>query len=143
MMSEAGSALLLVIGAAFALIAAVGIVRMPDLFTRIQTATKASTLGVGCMLLAAAVHFGELGIAARALATMAFIFLTAPVAAHMIGRAAYFVGVPLWNRTIIDELRGHYDPRTHKLIVRPPHRASHKAHLGKGVKRNPEEDRDR
>ena len=44
-----------------------------------------------------------------------FVFLTAPVAAHMIARASYFVGVPLWEGTIIDELRGHYDRRTHRL----------------------------
>jgi monovalent cation:H+ antiporter-2, CPA2 family len=62
-----------------------------------------------------AVHFGELGVATRAVATVIFVFLTAPVAAHMIARASYFVGVPLWEGTIIDELRGHYDQRTHRL----------------------------
>jgi len=142
-MSDMISALFLVIGAAFMLLAAVGVVRMPDLFTRMQTTTKSATLGAGCTLLAAAVYFGDLSITARALAVITFLFLTAPVAAHMIARAAYFIGVPLWNRTIIDELRGHYDLRTHKLIGHPPHRSNHKAHLGKEVKQNPAEDRDR
>ena len=103
------------IGATFALLAAAGVVRMPDLFTRIQAATKASTLGIGCIVVAVAVHFGELGITTRALAIIVFVFLTAPVAAHMIARAAYFVGVPLWEETVIDELHGQYDRRTHKL----------------------------
>ena len=60
-------------------------------------------------------HFGELAITTRPLAIVIFVFLTAPVAAHMIARASYFVGVPLWEGTIIDELRGHYDRRTHRL----------------------------
>lgn len=114
-MNESVSSALMIIGAAFALLASAGVVRMPDLFTRMQAATKASTLGISCVVLAVAVHFGELGITTRALATIIFIFLTAPVAAHMIARAAYFVGVPLWEQTIIDELHGHYDRRTHKL----------------------------
>lgn len=119
-MNETLSAALMIIGAAFALLAGVGVVRMPDLFTRMQAATKASTLGMSCMVLAVAVHFGELGITTRALATMSFVFLTAPVAAHMIARAAYFVGVPLWEGTMIDELRGHYDRRTHRLLSDAP-----------------------
>jgi CPA2 family monovalent cation:H+ antiporter-2 len=114
-MSETLSSALMLIGATFALLAGAGVVRMPDLFTRMQAATKASTLGIGCIILAVAVHFGELGITTRALATIIFVVLTAPVAAHMIARAAYFVGVPLWDGTIIDELHGHYDRRTHKL----------------------------
>jgi CPA2 family monovalent cation:H+ antiporter-2 len=114
-MNELLSSALLVIGASFALLAGAGVVRMPDLFTRMQAATKASTLGIGSIVLAVAIHFGELGITTRALTVIIFVFLTAPVAAHMIARAAYFVGVPLWERTIIDELHGHYDRRTHKL----------------------------
>jgi len=114
-MNEILSSVLMLIGATFALLAGAGVVRMPDLFTRMQAATKASTLGIGCIILAVAVHFGELGITTRALATIIFVILTAPVAAHMIARAAYFVGVPLWDGTIIDELHGHYDRRTHKL----------------------------
>jgi multicomponent Na+:H+ antiporter subunit G len=109
---------LLVVGATFMLLAAVGVVRLPDLFTRMQSTSKAATLGVGCVLLAAALHFGELGAATRALAVIVFVFLTAPVAAHMIGRAAYFVGVPLWEGTIQDELRGRYHPSTHELSGR-------------------------
>jgi monovalent cation/proton antiporter MnhG/PhaG subunit len=114
-MSEIVSSALMITGAAFALLAGAGLLRMPDLFTRMQAATKASTLGIGCIVLAVAVHFGELSITTRALAVAAFVFLTAPVAAHMIARAAYFVGVPLWEGTIVDELRGQYDRRNHTL----------------------------
>ncbi len=112
-MSEILCAILLLIGATFLLLAAVGEVRMPDLFTRMQPATKAATLGIACMLLADAVYFGRIAVTTRALATIAFFFLTAPVTAHLVGRASYFVGVPLWKGTVIDELRGKYDPITH------------------------------
>ncbi len=65
-------ALLLVVGAAFLLLAAIGVIRMPDLFSRMSAATKAATLGVSCLLLAAALHFGQLGVTTRALAAIAF-----------------------------------------------------------------------
>ncbi|HET9529552.1 MAG TPA: monovalent cation/H(+) antiporter subunit G [Blastocatellia bacterium] len=114
-MSEAVTVALMIIGALFLLLAGVGVIRMPDLFMRMQAATKASTLGVGCTLVAVMVYFGSFGVAIRALLVIAFLLLTAPVAAHMIGRAAYFVGVPLWEGTIRDELRGRYDAGTHTL----------------------------
>lgn len=114
-MSEVMQNVLLLTGCGFLLLAAVGIVRMPDLFTRMQTAAKGATLGISCILIAVALGMDDFGVAVRALLAVAFFFLTAPVAAHMIGRAAYFVGVPLWRGTIVDELKGHYDKRTHIL----------------------------
>ncbi len=112
-MNDILCAVLIVTGSAFMLVAGLGVVRMPDLFMRMQAATKAATLGAGCMLLAVAVHFGDLMIVTRALLVIAFIFLTAPVAAHTIARAAYSVGTPLWEGTLADELRGR--PRTDRL----------------------------
>lgn len=114
-MSEWILTALMITGAAFLLLASIGIIRMPDLYSRIQAATKAATLGVGCIILAMAIHFVDLGITVRALLVIAFLFMTQPVAAHVIGRAAYFVGVPLWENTIMDELRGKYDASTHEL----------------------------
>lgn len=114
-MIETVAAVLMIIGSSFMLLGAIGVARMPDLFTRMQSTTKASTLGIGCMFAAAAVHFGTLEVAIRALAVIIFVFLTQPIGAHMISRAAYFVGVPLWEGTRRDELRGRYDPRTHVL----------------------------
>ena len=114
-MNEFAETALLITGAAFLLLAAIGVTRMPDLFTRMQCATKAATLGISCIFLSVALSMGDFGVAIRAVLTIAFFFLTAPVAAHMIGRAAYLVGVPLWKGTIVDELSGHYDRRTHTL----------------------------
>lgn len=118
-MTEIISNILMLIGAIFFLLAAVGVLRMPDLFTRMQPATKGTTLGIACTLLAVAVHFGDSGVTARALAAIAFFFVTTPVTAHLIGRASYFVGVPLWKGTVMDELRGRYNPITHQLDDSP------------------------
>jgi multicomponent Na+:H+ antiporter subunit G len=123
-MNEFAYLALLLIGAVFLLTASIGVFRMPDLFTRMQTATKAATLGISCVFLAVALYMNDFAVTIRALLTIAFFFLTAPVAAHMIGRAAYFIGVPLWQGTIVDELSGHYDRRTHTLTGAPPAAAS-------------------
>lgn len=114
-MTEFVSGALMLMGALFVLIAGIGLVRMPDLFLRMSAVAKAGTLGVGSILLAVALASAELGPASRAIATIVFVALTTPVAAHMLARAAYFVGVPLWEGTHTDELRGHYDKETHVL----------------------------
>jgi multicomponent Na+:H+ antiporter subunit G len=105
----------LMIGAVLMLIAALGLVRMPDLLTRMHATTKAGALGSGLMVLAVAFHFGQTDIVARAVAVVIFIILTAPIAAHAIGRASYFVGVPLWEGTVKDELKNRYDAKRHVL----------------------------
>jgi multicomponent Na+:H+ antiporter subunit G len=106
-------------GATLMLLAAVGVVRMPELFSRMQAATKASVLGTGCTLLAVAVYYADLAIATRVILIMLFLLLTAPISAHMLGRAAYFVGLPLWEGTTLDELRGRYNQQTHALESGP------------------------
>lgn len=116
MTNELVSDVLMLVGATFLLLAALGVLRMPDLFTRMQSVSKASTLGIACVLLALAFHFPGISVNIRVLATISFFFLTAPVTAHLIGRASYFVGVPLWEGTVIDELRGRLNP----LARRPP-----------------------
>lgn len=104
-MKEPIVAVLLLLGAALGFMGALGLVRLPDLYTRMQAATKAGTLG-SCLLAAGvAVHFGTAGVTARVLLIVFFILLTAPVAAQVIARAAYAVGVPLWTGTWLDERR--------------------------------------
>ena len=107
-MSELLISALMVGGAFFMFIAGLGILRMPDIFMRMSCSTKAGTIGVGTLLLALAIFFADFGVAARALATLGFILLTAPVSSHRIARIAYLVGVPLWHKTIKDELKGVY-----------------------------------
>ncbi len=117
-MREVVVTLLMLSGAVFMLLAGAGILRMPDLFLRISATSKAGTLGVGLILLGAAIHFNEFGIYTRAIAIIVFMLLTAPVAAHMIGRAAYFDGAPLWQGTVRDDLRGHYYRSDHTLAAK-------------------------
>lgn len=102
-------------GALLMLLASLGILRLPDLLTRMHATTKAAALGVILIMLAVGMHFAEVGVAARAFAIVVFILMTAPVAAHVIGRAGYFVGSKLWSGTVKDELRPNYDPLTHEL----------------------------
>lgn len=103
-MSEQISAGLLLLGSAFMLLAGIGVLRLPDLFMRLQAGTKASTLGIACILLGAAVHFQDIAVTVRAVLVIGFFCMTAPVGAHMIARAAYAAGVPLWEGSITDEL---------------------------------------
>lgn len=91
------TALLAVIGSLFCLIAAVGVVRMPDLFLRMHGATKAGTLGSGLILFAVALAAADLEVTIKALATILFLMVSAPVAAHLIGRAAWRRGVSMWR----------------------------------------------
>lgn len=114
-MKELFSAVLIIIGSSFIFISALGLLRMPDIYMRMSATTKAATLGVGFVLAGTALHFMDVGIISRAIITIIFLLLTAPIAAHMIGRAAYFNGVPLWHKTKIDQLKGKYNSETHEL----------------------------
>lgn len=106
---------LLILGALLMLLAAIGIVRLPDLPTRMHATTKSGALGTSVIMVGVGMAFMEPVIWARVAAIIAFIVVTAPVAAHVIGRAGYFVGVPLWEGTVKDELQRNYDPETHRL----------------------------
>lgn len=106
-MSDVLTGILMLIGSIFCLVAAVGIVRLPDPLTRMHAATKAGTLGAGLLLLAEAVFYRQLGVSLRAATVIALLLLTAPVAAHLVGRSSYRSGVSLSDRTWIDELEEH------------------------------------
>lgn len=109
-MSELATVVAMILGSVLMLLSGVGILRMPDVYMRLQVASKASSLGAGLLMLAVAVYFAELGVIVRSVLVVAFIFLTTPVSAHLLGRAAYLTGVPLWEATGHDALEGAYDP---------------------------------
>ena len=127
---------LMFLGAFFMFVAAIGMLRLPDLFMRLSATTKASTLGACSLLLGTAVYFKDNGITGRIAAIIAFIVMTAPVAAHMIGRAAYFSNAPLWKGTIVDELRGRYDTEGH--ILRDPAEEGGEPDQGSGAQQETE-----
>ena len=114
-MNDGIASVVVLVGVALALLSAVGILRMPDVYIRLQVVSKASSLGIGLLMLGVAAHFGELGVVVRALLVVAFIFLTTPVSAHLVGRAAYLTGVALAPGTRPDELAGRYDPASGAL----------------------------
>ena len=112
-MTDVATGMLWIAGSAFAFLAALGVVRMPDVFTRMQASTKASTLGLGCLLIGAALQLADLASIIRVLSIGAFILLTTPVSAHVIARASYRADVPLWDGTVLDERRGAKEDTPH------------------------------
>jgi len=104
------AAALLIIGTLFCLVAAVGMIRLPDTLIRMHAATKAGTLGAGFILVAEAVAAGDLGTTLKVIAVIVFLLLTAPVGAHLIGRAAYHRSIRLYDKTWIDELGDRLPP---------------------------------
>ena len=112
-MSEILVIILVTIGSLSTLVAAVGILRMPDFYMRLSVTVKASTVGVGLILIAAAIYFNSSDTTNRSLAIVLFLLLTAPVAGHLIGKAAYVVKTKQWEHNKMDELEGMYDEDHH------------------------------
>ena len=95
--------LLLIAGGVFSTLAAVGIVVMSDVYTRMQAASKAVTLGATSVALAAAVHFQDPAVTARCVLVAVFLVVTVPATSHLIARAAYRAGEPCAPETVVDE----------------------------------------
>lgn len=98
--------LLLLSGALLCLFAAVGVLRLPDFFMRMHAATKAGVAGSGLLLLGVAALDGTAATWVKAVLAVLFLLFTTPVAGHLIGRAGYLSGVPLWRGTREDALDG-------------------------------------
>jgi multicomponent Na+:H+ antiporter subunit G len=98
------AAVLVLLGSLFALVGAIGLVRLPDVYARSHAASKAGTIGSGLAMLAIAVSAPEIYVATRAIAGLLFFLLTAPVAAHLLMRAAYIAGYPMWSGAIADAM---------------------------------------
>ena len=103
--------LLVLVGAFFVLVGSVGLVRLPDFFTRLHAPTKATTLGLGCLLLASigwVSRNGELSLH-EVLITL-FLFLTAPVSAHLLAKAAFHSGLKPWSESAPDSAAEKNEP---------------------------------
>ena len=96
------AATLVIGGAGGARTAAIGLLRLPDFYTRMHAASKAGTLGSCVMLIALAVYADDLAVTARALGGVVFFLLTAPVSAHLLAKAAHVSGLRLWNMSVLD-----------------------------------------
>ncbi|MBD1382591.1 monovalent cation/H(+) antiporter subunit G [Metabacillus arenae] len=103
-------------GALLSLIAAFGVLRLPDAYTRNHAASKSATLGVISILLGVFLYFliieGQTN--SRIILGIIFVFLTSPVAGHLISRAAYNKGVPLWKGSVQDDLKHHREKTNQK-----------------------------
>ena len=98
---------LMFVGLVFCLIASIGLVRMPDLYNRMQAATKAGTLGVAMDVIGVALKFATSTVLLEATLIITFFFATAPIASHLVARAAYGIGIRLDERTNRDDLASY------------------------------------
>lgn len=107
--------ILIIIGVLLNLAAALGVIRLPDVYTRNHAASKASTLGIMTILLATFLYFYFISghFNSRILLGIVFFFITNPIAGHLIGRAAYNSGVELWKESVQDDLKR--DNRTKRV----------------------------
>lgn len=96
-------------GALFMLLASLGLIRLPDIYTRMHAATKAPTLGLFLMLVSLCLYFTSFFTIINSVFTILFLFLTIPVASHMIARAAHRIGTPKWKATVRDDLENARD----------------------------------
>ncbi|MCF8161088.1 MAG: Na+/H+ antiporter subunit G [Polaromonas sp.] len=86
---------LVLVGAAFTLIGSLSLVRFKDFYTRLHGPTKASTLGVGCLLVASSIYFSVTGeaLSLHEILVTLFLFITAPISAHLLAKAALHLGL--------------------------------------------------
>jgi multicomponent Na+:H+ antiporter subunit G len=98
--------MLLLFGAIFLLGGAVGILRFPDTYCRMHALGKGTTMGIICMMLAAFIYFAWSGVAIciKSLLCLVFIAISAPIGSHMIAKASYHYGIPLWKGSVRDDL---------------------------------------
>ncbi|WP_445476108.1 monovalent cation/H(+) antiporter subunit G [Methanococcoides methylutens] len=100
---DVASTILLLIGVFFVFLGMLGLLRLPDVYNRLHATTKIGTLGVVSVMMSILLKVGFSPIGVKAITVAFFVFLTAPIAAHMIGRAAHRHGVGLCKGSVIDE----------------------------------------
>ncbi|MGM0650167.1 MAG: monovalent cation/H(+) antiporter subunit G [Bacteroidota bacterium] len=94
----------LIIGTVFIFVATIGLLKMPDVYLRMSASTIAGTLGVACILIAVAFHYGSLRMGLHVLGVIIFLLLTVPIGAHIIGRTSHKIGLKMWDKTVWDDL---------------------------------------
>ncbi len=100
---ELVGAIITLLGAFVLLIASIGLIRMPDVYNRLQVGTKASTLGTILSLIG--LVFIMPGWSGKLILLIFFIMMTNPVSSHVLARAAYFIKIPFTSRTVVDKLK--------------------------------------
>jgi multicomponent Na+:H+ antiporter subunit G len=109
-MSDVVGYVLIAVGILFNIFGCIGLVRFPDVYNRLQAATKCVTLGTVLLLVGVALANGTGAMAAKAIICAVFILVTSPTAAHAIAKGAYASGVPLWEETVVDKYAEQVKP---------------------------------
>ena len=102
-MSDLLGMILVTVGVIFNLLGCIGLVRLPDVYNRLQAATKCVTLGACLILLGAVIMADSAPTAMKGLLCMAFVLITSPTGAHALARAAHRSGVALWPGSVVDQ----------------------------------------
>ena len=112
-------------------ISAIGMIRLPDFYLRMSAITKAATLGLALLLIGLSIHFNNLELSIKSLIIISLVFLTSPVGAHAIARAAYKQGTEFWDGAVIDELKQWSDQKKmiEKQLLVTPDDAKHLGQL--------------
>jgi multicomponent Na+:H+ antiporter subunit G len=97
-------AILIIAGSLFMLVAALGIVKLQDVYMRMHAITKASSLSIVLFLLAVIVHIPTLSVILGSVAVMVFIISTAPIASHMIARVSQIIGIPMAKGAVMNAI---------------------------------------
>ncbi|HDZ35410.1 MAG TPA: Na+/H+ antiporter subunit G [Thermococcus sp.] len=116
---------LVLIGTFFYLLSALGLIRMPDVYNRMQTSTKSATLGslgvmVGVGIWALGTDFGSAAWLTKSIVIAVFLLLTNPISAHALIRAAYKSGIPLWEGSVVDKYREHLEAKERGEVEEAP-----------------------
>jgi multicomponent Na+:H+ antiporter subunit G len=101
-MSNVIGYILITLGVFFNISGCIGLVRLPDVYNRLQASTKCVTLGTILLLCGVAVCSGSTPMAIKAIICAVFILVTSPTAAHAIAKGAYAAGVKLWEQSVVD-----------------------------------------
>ena len=102
-MNETLGMIIIVIGVLFNTFGCIGLVRLPDVYNRLQAATKCVTLGTCGIMFGIFIYSGFTSLGIKALVAIPFIFLTSPTAAHALARGAHLFGVKLWPKSVCDK----------------------------------------
>jgi multicomponent Na+:H+ antiporter subunit G len=104
-MSETVSLVFIGIGVAFDFFGCLGLIRLPDVYNRLQASTKCVTLGTWSILFGVFIRYGFTGVGVKALFCIPLIFFAATVAAHALMRGAYIFGIKMWDKSVTDDYK--------------------------------------
>ena len=104
-MSDTISLIFIIIGVVFDLFGCIGLIRLPDVYNRLQAATKSVTLGTCSILFGLFIKYGFSAIGMKALIAIPLLFFASTVAAHALVRGSYIFGIKLWDKTVIDDYK--------------------------------------